>query len=321
MALLEIENLCTYLYTRWGIVKAVDDISLKVERGETLGLVGESGCGKSMTLLSILNLLPWPAGKIVSGKILFDSQDLVQKSDGKMQAIRGRRIAMIPQDPYTSLNPVFTIENQVIEPLQTHLGMQGKEELWNRAKELLQMVRIGDPETRLRSYPHQMSGGMRQRVVGSIAISCNPDLLLADEPTTALDLSIQAQYLHLIQELQQRYKAALLYVSHDLAVIFKICDRIAVMYAGKIVEQGTVSDIFQHPLHPYTEALINCIPPVDRDVESLPSLAGQPPKLFALPEGCYFHPRCSYAMDNCRKVFPTEVEMKQGHSVTCWRYS
>ena len=321
MALLEIENLCTYLFTRWGTVKAVDEINLKLERGETLGLVGESGCGKSMTLLSIMRLLPWPAGRIVSGRILLNGEDLVQKSEDEMEVIRGKHIAMIPQDPYTSLNPVFTIDDQMAEPLQTHLGIHEKGELWNRAKELLKLVRIGDPETRLSSYPHQMSGGMRQRVVGAIAISCNPDLLLADEPTTALDLSIQAQYLNLIQELQQKFNAGLLYVSHDLSVIFKICDRIAVMYAGKIVETGTVIDIFERPLHPYTEALITSIPPVDCDVESLPSLPGQPPKLFDLPEGCYFHPRCPYVMENCRKVFPSEVQVKDGHSVTCWRYS
>ena len=183
------------------------------------------------------------------------------------------------------------------------------------------MVRIGETETRLKSFPHQMSGGMRQRVVGAIAISCNPALLLADEPTTALDLSIQAQYLHLMQELQKKFDAGMLYVSHDLAVIFKICDRIAVMYAGKIVERGTVSDIFDHPLHPYTEALISSIPPVDRDLETLPSLAGQPPKLFDLPGGCYFHPRCLHSTEKCEMEYPSEVEVKPGHSVTCWRHS
>lgn len=250
MALLEIKNLCTYLYTRWGVVKAVDGINLTVDRGETLGLVGESGCGKSMTLLSILKLLPWPAGRIVSGQILFCGEDIVPKNEREMQALRGRHIAMIPQDPFTSLNPVFTIGYQMAEPLRSHLGIQKKQERWDRSKELLKLVSIGDPETRLQSYPHQMSGGMRQRVVGAIAISCEPALLLADEPTTSLDLSIQAQYLHLIKKLQQEFNAGMLYVSHDLGVIFKICDRVAVMYAGKIIEKGTVSDIFQHPLHP-----------------------------------------------------------------------
>jgi len=302
-------------------VRAVDGTNLRLERGETLGLVGESGCGKSMTLLSILRLLPWPAGRIVDGRILFDGEDLLQKSQKEMQAIRGKRIAMIPQDPYTSLNPVFTVGNQCMEPMQIHLGVQQKKELWNRAKELLKMVRIPEPEVRLQNYPHQMSGGMRQRVVGGIAICCSPELFLADEPTTALDLTIQGQYLHLLKELQGQCNAALLYVSHDLAVISQICDRVAVMYAGKIAETGTVSDIFERALHPYTEALITSIPPVDRDVERLPSLPGQPPKLHELPEGCYFAPRCPYVVEDCRKAFPPEVEVRQGHSVTCWRYS
>jgi oligopeptide/dipeptide ABC transporter ATP-binding protein len=257
----------------------------------------------------------------VDGRILFDGEDLLQKSQKEMQAIRGKRIAMIPQDPYTSLNPVFTVGNQCMEPMQIHLGVQQKKELWNRAKELLKMVRIPEPEVRLQNYPHQMSGGMRQRVVGGIAICCSPELFLADEPTTALDLTIQGQYLHLLKELQGQCNAALLYVSHDLAVISQICDRVAVMYAGKIAETGTVSDIFERALHPYTEALITSIPPVDRDVERLPSLPGQPPKLHELPEGCYFAPRCPYVVEDCRKAFPPEVEVRQGHSVTCWRYS
>jgi len=321
MALLEIEDLRTYLYTRWGTVKAVDGTSLSLDRGETLGLVGESGCGKSMTLLSILRLLPWPAGRIVGGRILFNGEDLVQKSEGELQAIRGKSIAMIPQDPYTSLNPVFTIESQMVEPLQIHLGIKKRSDLRDRVTKILRMVRIGDPERRRESYPHQLSGGMRQRVVGGISISCSPDLIMADEPTTALDLSVQAQYINLIKELQANYHVALLYVSHDLSVVFRICDRIAVMYAGKIVETGTVNDIFEGALHPYSEALITSIPPVDRDVDRLPSIPGQPPKLFALPEGCAFSARCAYVKENCRKVFPPESRVSDGHCGSCGRYA
>lgn len=321
MALVEINNLCAYLYTRHGVVKAVDGISMKIERGETLALVGESGSGKSMTLLAILGLLPWPTGKIVSGSIIFDNQDLTKKNAEEMRAIRGKRIAMIPQDPYTSLNPVFTIFDQMKEPLVHHLGITNSSELWKKTRELLNKVRIGDPDVRLRSYPHQMSGGMRQRVVGGIAISCMPEFLLADEPTTALDLSIQAQYLRLIKELQRENNSAMLYVSHDLAVVSRVSDRVAVMYAGKLVETGTVAEIFEHPLHPYTEALIKSIPPVDRDVDILLSLAGQPPKLFQLPKGCYFHPRCHMGKNDCQEAQPSVVEVTPGHVVTCWRYS
>ncbi|MBN1847073.1 MAG: ABC transporter ATP-binding protein [Deltaproteobacteria bacterium] len=321
MALLEIEDLHTYLYTRWGTVKAVDGTSFSLERGKTLGLVGESGCGKSMTLLSILRLLPWPAGRIVSGRILFDGEDLVQKSEGELEKIRGKRIGMIPQDPYTSLNPVFNIEKQMTEPIQIHLGLKKRQVLKERVTEILRKVRIGDPEKRLECYPHQLSGGMRQRVVGGISISCNPDLIIADEPTTALDVSVQAQYINLIRDIQSTYNVALLYVSHDLSLIFRICDQVAVMYAGKIVEKGSVHEIFKETLHPYSRALVTSIPPVDCDIERLPSIPGQPPKLFALPQGCYFAPRCPHAMDKCRQAYPEEFFVSEGHSVSCWRYA
>ncbi|UCE34758.1 MAG: ABC transporter ATP-binding protein, partial [Deltaproteobacteria bacterium] len=304
MALLEIEDLCTYLYTRWGTVKAVDGISLSLDRGQTLGLVGESGCGKSMTLLSILRLLPWPAGRIVNGRIVFNGEDLVKKREEELEKIRGKKICMIPQDPYTSLNPVFNIEAQMSEPLQIHQGIKNRLDLRKRVTEILRMVRIGDPEGRLESYPHQLSGGMRQRVVGGISISCNPDLIIADEPTTALDVSVQAQYINLIKDIQDTYNVALLYVSHDLSLIFRICDQMAVMYAGKIVEKGSVNEIFEEALHPYSKALITSIPPVDRDVERLPSIPSQPPKLFALPQGCYFAPRCPYVKKKCLEVYP-----------------
>ena len=321
MALLEIEDLRTYLYTRWGTVKAVDGISLSLDSGQTLGLVGESGCGKSMTLLSILRLLPWPAGRIVSGRILFNGEDLVKKSEEELEKIRGKKIGMIPQDPYTSLNPVFNIEAQMSEPLQIHQGIKNRLDLRKRVTEILRMVRISDPEERLESYPHQLSGGMRQRVVGGISISCNPDLIIADEPTTALDVSVQAQYINLIKDIQDTYNVALLYVSHDLSLIFRICDQMAVMYAGKIVEKGTVNEIFEEALHPYSKALITSIPPVDCDVERLPSIPGQPPKLFALPQGCYFALRCPYVKKKCLEVYPEEILVSEGHSVSCWRYA
>ena len=315
---LEVQDLKTYFFTRTGVVKAVDGVSFTVGAGETLGIVGESGCGKSMTALSIMGLVPQPAGRIVGGKVLLEGEDLLQKTQGEMQQIRGRKICMILQDPMTSLNPVFTIGNQMVETLR--LSKQMKERgLRDQAIEQLRRVKIASPEVRLGNYPHQMSGGMRQRVVGAIATSGEPKLLIADEATTSLDATIQYQYLRLLKELQQGTGLAIIFITHDFGIVAKMCDRVAVMYAGKIVENADVRDLFNHPSHPYTEALMQSVPNIDEDVDHLYSIEGQPPALDKLPEGCTFAPRCPYAFDRCLKEYPTEVTVSKTHSATCWR--
>ena len=258
-ALLEVRDLRTYIYTRRGVVKAVDGASFAVQRGETLGIVGESGSGKSMTCLSIMRLVPEPGGRIVGGEILFNGENLLHKRAEEMRQLRGAQIAMILQDPMASLNPAFTVGVQIAEPLRLHRGLRGRS-LRGRVVELLQQVRISAPEQRVAAFPHQMSGGMRQRVAGAIAISCQPSLLLADEPTTSLDVTIQAQYLRLLKDLQRQTNVALIFVTHDLGIVAKMCDRVAVMYAGRIVESGTTLEIFTRPRHPYTIALLNCLP-------------------------------------------------------------
>jgi ABC-type dipeptide/oligopeptide/nickel transport system ATPase component len=259
-ALLELQSLCTHYVSARGtrIVRAVDEVSLSIAAGETLGIVGESGSGKSTLALSIVRLLP-PAARIAGGRVLFEGADLLQKSDAEMRSVRGRRIAMILQDPMASLNPLFTIGDQVAEPIRVHEGA-GRSKAWTRARELLRAVRIPSPQTRLKQHPHEMSGGMRQRIVGAIAISCGPRLLIADEPTTSLDLTIQAQYLGLLRELQRTHGLALIFITHNLGLVAKMCDRLAVMYAGRVVEQGRVKEIFRAPAHPYTRALLGSIP-------------------------------------------------------------
>jgi peptide/nickel transport system ATP-binding protein len=316
-ALLEVRDLRTYIDTRRGVVHAVNGASFSVQRGETLGIVGESGSGKSMTCLSIMRLLPEPGGRIVGGEILFNGEDLLHKSAEEMRQIRGAQIAMILQDPMASLNPAFTVGTQIAEPLRLHRGLRGRE-VWTRVVELLHQVGISAPEQRITAFPHQMSGGMRQRVAGAIAISCQPSLLLADEPTTSLDVTIQAQYLRLLKDLQRQTNVALIFVTHDLGIVAKMCDRVAVMYAGQIVESGTTQDIFTQPRHPYTIALLSCLPTLTQGREPLATIEGQPPDLTNLPPGCSFAPRCPLVQEQCHTTSPPLEELFPGHTVACW---
>ena len=315
---LELRDLHAQLSTRWGVVRAVDGVSLTLREGETLGLVGESGCGKTMTALSILRLLPRPAGRIVKGQILLEGEDLVAKSDREMRRVRGRRIAMILQDPQTSLNPVFTIGNQLVEAFRVHL-VEGVRALRRRAEEALRQVRVAAPAQRLRDYPHQMSGGMKQRVVGAIAIAGAPRVLIADEPTTALDVTIQLQYLTLLREIQTRTRLAMLFITHDFGIVARMCDRVAVMYAGRIVESGPMRELFAAPRHPYTQALMAAVPKMDAPTGRLVAIDGQPPALHRLPAGCRFAPRCRYADDRCGREYPPAFAVGPAHEAACWR--
>jgi len=314
---IDVRELTTHIVTRWGTIKAVDGVSFSVAEGETLGLVGESGSGKSMTCLSILRLVPRPAARIIGGEVRLDGDDLLKKSAREMQRIRGKRVAMILQDPMSSLNPVFSIGMQVREPLASYHGISGRT-LTTRAVELLASVGISSPAARLRAFPHQMSGGMRQRVVGAMAISAPPRLLIADEPTTSLDLTIQAQYLRLLKELQARHRLAMIFVTHNLGIVARMCDRVAVMYAGRIVESGPVQTIFGAPRHPYTRALLESVPRLGARTEWLTAIEGQPPDLAALPAGCAFAPRCAHALPRCRAEEPPEFTLGAGHASRCW---
>jgi oligopeptide/dipeptide ABC transporter ATP-binding protein len=316
---LEIDDLKTYFFTRTGVVKAVDGVSFSLMPGETLGIVGESGSGKSMTALSIMGLVPQPAGRIVGGRILFQGDDLVQKTQAEMQHIRGREICMILQDPMTSLNPVFTVGNQVIETIRQNKQQDRTNNLKSRAIELLQKVKIASAEVRFNNFPHQMSGGMRQRAVGAIAIAGAPKVLIADEATTSLDATIQYQYLSLLKELQQDTGMSIIFITHDFGIVAKMCDRVAVMYAGRVAEIAEVRDLFNRPSHPYTEALMRSVPNVDEEVEYLYSIEGQPPALDNLPQGCTFAPRCPYVFDRCHQEFPPAVPVGEGHMATCWK--
>jgi oligopeptide/dipeptide ABC transporter ATP-binding protein len=316
--ILQVEDLHTYCFTRWGVVKAVDGVSFSLRQGEALGIVGESGCGKTMTALSLLRLVPQPAARIVKGTICLEGENLLEKSEREMRSIRGRRISMILQDPQSSLNPVFTVGNQLIEAIQIH-HKDGHRSLVQRAIDSLKQVRVAAPERRVEDYPHQISGGMKQRVVGAIAISCEPKVIIADEPTTSLDVTIQAQYLRLLRDIQEETNLALIFITHDFGIVAKMCDRVMVMYAGRVVESGSVRDIFNHPSHPYTQALLNSVPNMDEDVERLYSITGQPPALWDLPEGCRFAPRCPYANDRCQKEYPPLFTVGDGHSASCWR--
>ncbi len=318
MPLLEVKGLRSYFYTRRGVVKAVDGVSFSVAEGGTLGLVGESGCGKSITCLSILRLLPRPAGKIVGGQVLFNGKDLLALSEEEMRSYRGKHLSMILQDPMMSLNPVLTIGSQVGEGIAIHRRLTGKSLLQSTVK-VLQQVRIPAAKSRLGAYPHQFSGGMRQRVVGAIAISCEPHVLIADEPTTSLDVTIQAQYLRLLKEIQQEFGLAIIFVTHDFGIVAKMCDQVAVMYAGKVVELADVRELFEHPLHPYTKALLESVPAVDERITRLYSIEGQPPLLYNLPPGCRFAPRCAVAEARCHTDYPPEAEPGPGHRVSCWR--
>jgi len=316
--MLEVNNLKTYFFNRTSTVKAVDGISFQLRRGETLGIVGESGCGKTMTALSLLRLVPKPAGKIIEGQILLNGEDLLQKSEYEMRQVRGRQISMILQDPQTSLNPVFSIGNQLMEALGL-AHKEGKKNMLRRAASALRNVNVAAPERRLEDYPHQMSGGMKQRVVGAIAMACEPGVIIADEPTTALDVTIQLQYLRLLKEIQEQTGLAIIFITHDFGVVARMCDRVAVMYAGRIVEQGSVRELFNAPSHPYTQALIASVPKLEEKAERLYSIDGQPPLLSNLPVGCRFEDRCPHAKEKCLSEYPPSYDIEDGHTADCWR--
>jgi oligopeptide/dipeptide ABC transporter ATP-binding protein len=318
-AILSVRNLKVYLYMRRGIGTAVDGVAFDLYRGETLGLVGESGSGKSMTALALMGLHPRPAARIVEGEIRFDGVDLVRLPPSELRRYRGKRIAMILQDPMTALNPCFTVKDQLGEPLRLHRGLKGRQ-LIDRAVELLNLLRISEPERRLDTYPHQLSGGMRQRVVGAIALSCSPEVLIADEPTTSLDVTVQAAYLSLLKEIQRNSGLSILFISHDFSVVSKMSDRIAVMYAGRIVETAATWRLFDHPAHPYTEALLTSVPDVRRPPTRLASIPGSPPSIYNKPPGCPFAPRCGHVMSVCRERYPPEVEVAAGQTVACWKH-
>ncbi|MBI4339129.1 MAG: ABC transporter ATP-binding protein, partial [Chloroflexi bacterium] len=312
-ALLEVKDLATYFYTPEGVVKAVDGVSYDLEEGETLGLVGESGCGKSVSALSVMGLIPWPPGKIVSGEILFQGEDLRKYDDEEMRHVRGKEIAMVFQEPMTSLNPVLTIGRQLTETMELHLKLN-KEAAQARAVELLEKVGIPDPERRLSQYPHQFSGGMRQRVMIAMALSCDPKLLIADEPTTALDVTIQAQILELMKGLTQEFGVALIIITHNLGVVARYADRVNVMYAGKVIERGSAAEIYSNPRHPYTLGLLHSVPRLDQPrKEQLDPIQGQPPDLSNLPAGCSFRARCRYALDKCATEVPPLESVSNGH--------
>ena len=322
--LLQVHNLKTYFYTFEGIAKAVDDISFYLKKGETLGLVGESGCGKSVTAQSIMRLIPEPPGKIVHGKIDFDGIDLVQLDMEEMRDIRGRRISMIFQEPMTSLNPVYTIGNQISEMFILHEKLS-KRESWEKSIEMLKKVQIPAPEKRVQEYPHQLSGGMRQRAMIAMALSCNPEILIADEPTTALDVTIQAQIIELMLQLKKDFNAAIILITHDLGVVAEIAQRVVVMYAGKVVEEGQTITIFEEPKHPYTQGLLKSIPKLGKRSmhgrERLKEIEGIVPSLYGLPPGCSFYPRCPKAMSICQEHSPELIDIGETHRVSCWLHS
>ena len=315
-SVIDVRDLQTHLVTRWGTIKAVDGVSFSVDEGETLGLVGESGSGKSMTCLSIVRLTPRPAARILGGEVWLDGEDLLIKSEREMQKVRGRKVAMILQDPMSSLNPVFSVGMQMREPVAAYHGLRGRA-LAERAAALLASVRIPSPAERLRAFPHQLSGGMRQRVVGAMAIAGPPRLLIADEPTTSLDLTIQSQYLNLLKELQERHRLAMIFVTHNLGIVARMCDRVAVMYAGRIVEIGPVRKIFKTPAHPYTRALLDSVPRLGVKAARLTAIDGQPPDLATLAPGCAFAPRCPHVMERCRSEAPPETTVN-GQATRCW---
>ncbi|SHE45672.1 peptide/nickel transport system ATP-binding protein [Desulfacinum infernum DSM 9756] len=318
--LLEVQNLKTYFFTDRGVAKAVDDVSFSLDTGKTLCVVGESGCGKSVTALSIMRLIPEPPGRIVGGRILFEGTDLVALPESRMRSIRGNKISMIFQEPMTSLNPVFRVGDQIAEVLELHENMK-KADAMDRAVELLRMVGIPSPESRVRDYPHQMSGGMRQRVMIAMALACNPKLIIADEPTTALDVTIQAQILELMEELSRTTGTAILLITHDLGVVAETAEHVVVMYAGRVVEEAPVRELFHDPLHPYTRGLMRSIPSMSEDDKTrLEVIPGVVPSLLALPVGCKFNDRCRHAFDRCLAEEPPLTTPKEGHSVRCWLF-
>jgi oligopeptide/dipeptide ABC transporter ATP-binding protein len=315
---IQVEDLHTSFFARMGEVKAVDGISFSVNAGETFGIVGESGCGKSVTGLSLLRLLPEPAGQIIKGKIIIEGKNILELTKKQMRAYRGKMISMILQDPLQSLNPCYTVGDQIGESVRLHQDLP-ENMVEPEVISALRLLRIPAPEVRLKEFPFQLSGGMRQRVVGSIAMSCRPRVLIADEPTTALDATIQAQYLSLFDDIQQKTNVAIIFITHDFGVVARICDRVGVMYAGRFVETAPTREIFKLPKHPYTQALISSVPKLDKKDERLFSIEGQPPSMMRLPPGCRFAPRCNVCMDICKEQEPPEIKISENHSVSCWR--
>lgn len=317
MELLKIDDLSIYYITQEGETQAVNNLNLKIGKGETLGFVGETGAGKTTTALGIMRLVPDPPGKIMGGKIFFDGENLLEKTEKEMTAIRGNKISMIFQDPMTSLNPVMTVGEQIKEVLQLHQDLK-KEELDGKAAEMLELV--GIKRERFKDYPHQFSGGMKQRVVIAMALACNPQLIIADEPTTALDVTIQAQVLELMIDLKKKFNTSMIMITHDLGIVAEICDNVAIMYAGSVIEYGSVKDIYTDPKHPYTIGLFNSIPKLDDDDEMLHVIKGMPPNPVDLPSGCRFHPRCNSAQERCKNECPAMYNIDGEHSVACFLF-
>ncbi len=319
LPLLEVRNLKTHFFLAGRTVQALDGIDLSIGRGETLGLVGETGCGKSVTALSILRLIPQPPGKVIEGEVLFEGEDLLKLQPKAMRQVRGGKISMIFQEPMTSLNPVFPIGHQMAEVIRLHQGL-GRKEAMTKAIEMLELVHIPEAAKVVRQYPHQLSGGMRQRAMIAMELSCNPSLLIADEPTTALDVTIQAQILRLLKEMKEKSGASILLITHDLGVVAQMADRVGVMYAGQIVEMAGVYELFDNPLHPYTQGLWGSIPRLEHEVEDLQVIPGTVPDLSDPPPGCRFHPRCLEAMEVCRLQRPPNYPVGDGHTVACFLY-
>ncbi|WP_078410042.1 ABC transporter ATP-binding protein [Priestia abyssalis] len=318
--ILEVKGLKTHFTTTRGVSKAVDGIDFTLHKGETLGIVGESGCGKSMTSLSILRLIPSPPGKIAGGSVLFKGKDLVTMSETDMRKIRGNEISMIFQEPMTSLNPVIPVGEQIAEALRMHQNM-GKKDAWGKSVEMLKLVGIPSPEKRAKQEPFQLSGGMRQRVMIAMALACTPEVLIADEPTTALDVTIQAQILELIKELQTKIGMGVIMITHDLGVVAETCDKVAVMYAGNIVEHASTEQIFADPKHPYTQGLLNSLPNIYEDQDELATIDGTIPSPYNLPPGCHFASRCPYRQEICTTHHPDLIEQNDGARVRCWKYT
>lgn len=317
--LLSIRNLKVHFFSRGHIIYALDGVSFEIEKGMTFGLVGETGCGKSVTALSILRLIPYPPGKIVQGKIYFRGRNLLHLSEEEIRSVRGKEISMIFQEPMTSLNPVFRIGDQMMEVIMLHQKV-GKREAYARAVEMLERVHMPDPQKVMRQFPHQLSGGMRQRAMIAMELSCRPYLLIADEPTTALDVTIQAQILRLLKEMKREFDTSILLITHDLGVIAEMCDRVGVMYAGSMVEEASVEDIFEDPKHPYTKGLWGAIPRMEEEKETLSVIPGVVPDLSQPPRGCKFHPRCTFRFDPCDQFVPPLLETSNGHLVACFLY-
>lgn len=315
--LLEVRDLRTHFTTRRGVAKAVDGVSFTLRSGETLGLIGESGSGKSVTCLSIARLVPQPSGRIVAGEVLLEGEDLVKKSESEMQRIRGSRIAYIMQDPLASLDPLFRVSSQVAEPMRAHHRVT-RRTVRQRVIDILRSVRIPAPETRSRQFPHEMSGGMRQRVVAAVALGCEPQLLIADEPTTALDVTVQAQLLKVLRDVQRELNLGMIVVTHDFGIVARVCDRVAVMYAGRVVEIADVLAILSRPVHPYTRGLIASVPAVGERYARMPSIEGQPPDVRNIPAGCPFAPRCTYREERCSVEYPPAYAVSPRHAVHCW---